>query len=254
MKRLSLSILAAVAMVITGTSAFAQVHTVGDHQASRNYVGYQASDWSDCNQCQSGNCNGRHSNGNRLSRCLGEKGFPDAGWAPPVNYPVNYDGTWYAAYQPQAYYGSPGGGFIANYPTVYQPNDTTQLGYSYMKVPTWQTRRDMIPPIPQPGNFHTRGSIGGQGGCLHNGFHGQKGSTCETCNNGYVVDNHFAHQGMPMHQMDVQNMPMQMQPGQMHNSQPMVSAPSGQKSVRPVAHKQSVFSKMRFASVKEMFK
>lgn len=253
MKRLSFSTLAAVAMVLTGTSAFGQMQTVGYNQGGGNYVGYHASDWSNCQQCQSGQCNGRHgrhADGNPVTRCLGEKGFPDAGWAPPVNNPVNYDGAWYATYQPQAYYGSPGGGFIANYPTVYQPNDTTQLGYSYMKVPTWQTRRDMIPPVPQPGNFHSRGVVGGHGGCLNHGFHGHQGrnshqghhnSNCETCNNGYMASNQFAHPPMPMHQMHV------------HNSQSTFSAPGGQRSVRPAAQKQSVFSKMRFASLSDMF-
>jgi len=250
MKRLSFSTLAAVAMVITANSAFGQMQNVGYHQGGGNYVGYQASDLSYGNQCQSGQCNGRHRNGNPVSRCLGPKGFPDAGWSPPLNYPVNYDGMWYAAYQPQAYYGSPGGGFIANYPSVYQPNDTTQLGYSYMKVPTWQSRPGMIPPVPQPGNFHTRGSLSGHRGCLHNGFHGNQGSNCETCNNGYVVDNQVPQQSMPMHQMHVQNMPMQ--PMQMHNMQPMVSAPVDQRTVRPIAQKQSVFSKMRFASLSKL--
>jgi hypothetical protein len=53
-----------------------------------------------------------------------------------------------------------------------------------------------------------------------------------------------------MHQMHVQNMPMQPMP--MHNMQPMMSAPVDQRTVRPIAQKQSVFSKMRFASLSEL--
>jgi hypothetical protein len=54
MKRLSFSTLAAVAMVITANSAFGQMQNVGYHQGGGNYVGYQTSDLSYGNQCQSG--------------------------------------------------------------------------------------------------------------------------------------------------------------------------------------------------------
>jgi len=170
MKRLPLTFFASVAMVVTAGSAFGQIEQV-EHRQNRNYVGYETSDWSQCDNCQNGHHRGGrgNGNGNPLTRSMSTKAYPDSGWAPPVNYPVNYDGTWYGAYHPQAFYGSPGGGFIANYPTVYQPNDTTQLGYSYMKVPTWQTRTDMIPPVPVPGNYHNRGC---NNGCGPSGQHG----------------------------------------------------------------------------------
>jgi hypothetical protein len=47
----------------------------------------------------------------------------------------------YAAWQPQEAYTLSGRGRLpALYPTVYQPTDTTQLGYYYNYVPTWQPR------------------------------------------------------------------------------------------------------------------
>ncbi len=114
-----------------------------------NIGAYDAGSWqyANCQDCeceQSGHC----------SLCS-TKGFPDKGWNPPARYPVNRDGIWYRNYWPQAWYGNAGGGFIANSPMVYQPTDTTQLGYSYAKVPTWQNRR-MIPPTPCPANYHAR--------------------------------------------------------------------------------------------------
>ena len=82
-------------------------------------------------------------------------GLPDKGWNPPARLPVNRDGIWYKNYWPQAWHGNPGGEFIGNSPTVYQPSDTTQLGYSYAKVPTWRAKC-MIPSTPCPSHFHAR--------------------------------------------------------------------------------------------------
>jgi hypothetical protein len=120
-----------------------------------NSGAYAATEWTetsgiiydDCEQCDA-------SGGSGCSLCS-SKGWPDRGWNPPAQYPVNRDGIWYRNMWPQAWYGNPGGGFIANAPMVYQPTDTTQLGYSYAKVPTWQSIR-MIPPTPNPSNFHAR--------------------------------------------------------------------------------------------------
>lgn len=116
------------------------------------------------NSCLSNTC---------LGRCCCSKAYPDTGWAPPVRYPVNRDEVWYGNYLPQAAYGNPGGGFVANYPQVYQPTDTTQLGYSYAKVPTWQHQAGRIPPVPRPGVFHRRGCISGGHG--HYGYYNHGG-------------------------------------------------------------------------------
>jgi len=148
-----------------------------------------------CDQCDSSCCNG-------CSLCS-SKGWPDKGWNPPAQYPVNRDGIWYRNMWPQAWYGNPGGGFIANSPMVYQPTDTTQLGYSYAKVPTWRPIR-MIPPTPCPSNFHARvcvprphpgrlidGCPAGNPchGTLGNGYGGNgAGSFCPSCQQGQAAN------------------------------------------------------------------
>ena len=165
------------------------------------------------------------------AKCCATKAYPDAGWAPPARLPVNYDGAWYGAYVPQQAYGTPGGGFIANYPTVYQPTDTTQLGYYYHKVPTWQSGNDRIPGIPRPSDFHTRTCPGG--GCFrHHGCFGHHGgygvptnSNCQNCNSGNYAT--------------------------MAPAQPI---PNGRYVVRPSAPKsQSFLSKISLTSMTEIF-
>ena len=163
---------------------------------ANNCIGYSSCNWSSgCNSCnnffgggclnsgacQSGNCLFGNCNGigcpafqfgncgpgngcmtnsclsnSLIGRCCGTKAYPDSGWAPPAHLPVNRDRIWYGSYYPQAFYGSPGGGFVASYPQVYQPTDTTQLGYYYANVPTWQSRPGMIPSVPVPSQFHAR--------------------------------------------------------------------------------------------------
>lgn len=125
------------------------------------------------------------------------KGFPDKGWNPPARYPVNRDGIWYRNSWPKAWYGNAGGGFIGNAPMVYQPTDTTQLGYSYAKVPTWQATR-MIPPTPCPANYHARVFVPRQ----------QQGPLPNPCRGGACQ---FCRQGLAMHGMPGSNMPQMAQ-------------------------------------------
>jgi hypothetical protein len=154
-----------------------------------------------CPQCPGGLCAGNCWTRSCLSdtclgRCYSTKAFPDAGWAPPARYPVNYDSTWYGNYHPQAYYGNPGGGFIANYPVVYQPNDTTQLGYYYHNVPTWQSRPGMIPPTPNPADYHARSCPGNSfvhGDCQGGNVGGvAPGTACH-----WAYQPHFSKNMMP---------------------------------------------------------
>jgi hypothetical protein len=209
MKPTALSLLAIAACFL------AEGSVSGQQDCDCNQVDYQSADlyqptqWNSCElcnsrgrDCQSYSHGGRNCtpHGSRLAslwtrplfprscaaRCCATKSFPDAGWNAPAHLPVNYDGAWYGSYAPQNAYGTSGGGFIANYPTVYQPTDTTQLGYYYNKVPTWQTRTDMIPPTPNPDDFHSR--IPHQRSC---GFHSYQGvryapvsTSCQNCNNG----------------------------------------------------------------------
>ncbi len=209
MKRLTLGLLAIATCIVSDGYAFGQTPQGCDcNQGGNQSEGiYQPAQWHNCQSCDN---RGGHRQGRRqadqcreplgsrmasmwtrplcpnrcAAKCCATKAFPDAGWNPPVHMPVNYDGAWYGSYLPQHAYGTPGGGFIANYPTVYQPTDTTQLGYYYNKVPTWQSRSDMIPPVPYPSNFHARVCPQGGTGChpFHGSAYGSPSSSCQTCN------------------------------------------------------------------------
>lgn len=161
MTRLTATLIAVAATLLTQQSANAQGGNCNCNNSAQ-YVGYQSADWSGHHGCH-------HGSGRRgcLPGTCGKLAHPDAGWAPPVHFPVNHDWAWYGAYHPQAWYGNPGGGFVQAYPSVYQPNDTTQLGYSYNKVPTWQSRPGMIPPVPRPGDYHSRSVHGWNAGSGH---------------------------------------------------------------------------------------
>jgi hypothetical protein len=79
---------------------------------------------------------------------------PDHGWAPPAHRPILASpalyGRMFAAEQGAAVV-QPG----YRHPMVYMPTDTTQLGFYYQQVPYWQPRPGMIPPVPQPDEWHT---------------------------------------------------------------------------------------------------
>ena len=145
------------------------------------------STWNDCTMNWCGRCGPT----GRLCRmgckpaqaicwCCNTKAFPDAGWAPPANVPIHRQGGTYQTYWPGQWYGNPGGGFTGGAPMVYQPTDTTQLGYSYSNVPTWRPNPGMIPPVPYPSSFHNRICPGDPtcGGCIIGGMTG--GEYCPT--------------------------------------------------------------------------
>jgi hypothetical protein len=130
----------------------------------------------------------------QLCWCCKTKGSGDSGWAPPARLPVNRTGGWYQSYWPGQWYGNPGGGFVGGAPIIYQPTDTTQLGYSYNRVPTWRPNPGMIPRVPSPSNFHAR-MCPRQRGCLTGcnvtpmigtPVRQSNGGSCPTCNPGYV--------------------------------------------------------------------
>lgn len=232
--------LSTAALLLTGGTSFGQIQQAShcDCDQSGSYVGYQTCNWNSCDPCQQGRgqkCgNSRMADfwtKNRCGNLCATKAFPDAGWAPPAHVPVHYDGAWYGSYHPQALYGNPGGGFVANYPVVYAPNDTTQLGYYYAKVPTWQSRPDLVPPAPNPANFHHRICPGGacQGGCFGGHVHGGYAQPCQSCNNGFAY-------GGPVIQ------------------QPQYMAPNGHQVVRQAApEKKGLLGGFRLTSMTEMF-
>jgi len=83
---------------------------------------------------------------------------PDHGWSRPVKYPIRRAAVQYRRYWPKKWYGEPGSGLSANsqYPTVFMPTDTTQLGYYYQRVPTWLPNPAMLPTPPWPTTWHRR--------------------------------------------------------------------------------------------------
>lgn len=191
MKRISLTCLAAAVTLLSGSQAYSQsgpFRTASWSNNSHGGVQFSSSDYvpasfpgdggcQDCQggysewagadevACMDGNCETSEAKRrHRLGGMCGTKAYPDSGWAPPAHNPVNRDGVWYQNYTPQIPYGSPGGGFVANYQQIYQPNDTAQMGYTYQSVPTWQPRPGMIPGPPIPSNFHDRSCPGGNCG------------------------------------------------------------------------------------------
>ncbi|MFM7036571.1 MAG: hypothetical protein ACKO2L_02500 [Planctomycetaceae bacterium] len=198
--KMSSSVWLAAALLFTAShSALAQQHT---HVVAG----------ADCEHCQNGSA--CENPGCCLCRI---RLYPDACWNPPVNLPVNHNWAWYGLSAPQAPYGAPGGGFIAQYPSVYQPTDTTQLGYYYHKVPTWQNQPGRLPAAPIPSHFHSRM-------CPPTvyGFHHHVGQ----------------HSGTVMHSYAVPTLPQTTQTVSDQGaagSTRQVSAPSPLKSVRAVS-------------------
>ncbi len=93
---------------------------------------------------------------------------PGHGWCPPSARSIERTPVQYQRYYSNQYMGQPGPTGPANYPQIYMPTDTTQLGFYYQSVPTWQPRRGMIPPPPDPSMYHTRDCRSCKGhGCKH---------------------------------------------------------------------------------------
>ena len=93
---------------------------------------------------------------------------PGHGWCPPSAQMIQRTPVQYQRYYSNQYMGQPGPTGPANYPQIYMPTDTTQLGFYYQSVPTWQPRAGMIPPPPNPNMYHTRDCRACRGhGCKH---------------------------------------------------------------------------------------
>lgn len=89
------------------------------------------------------------------------------GWVgPPVTYSIGRMPNTYNYYWNTRLAGVPSGGGL-QYPMVYQPTDTTQLGFYYQAVPRWQYRPEMLPPAPAP--YWPIGSQSGYGGSWNSG-------------------------------------------------------------------------------------
>ena len=103
---------------------------------------------------------------------------PDHGYSPPAKYPLHRRGVEYNAYFPNQWYGTPGASY-ASAPVVYQPTDTTQMGYSYQHVPFWQPSPGMMPQRPVPAQWHITAPA-----VYASRFHqGYGGCQCPNCQN-----------------------------------------------------------------------
>lgn len=112
--------------------------------------GYATSGYGGCPNCQTGN-GPQCFHGMFQERYC--KNSPDHGYSPPAKYPLHRRGVEYNQYFPNQYYGAPGASYQAA-PVVYQPTDTTQLGYSYQHVPYWQPNASMMPQRPVPAQWY----------------------------------------------------------------------------------------------------
>ncbi|HEY0982809.1 MULTISPECIES: hypothetical protein [unclassified Schlesneria] len=113
--------------------------------------------------CPTGNCppGGACPPGHHCHGCLhgkfGEhycKHSPDYGYSPPAKYPLQRRGVEYKHYFPAQWYGAGADYSQSTAPMVYQPTDTTQLGYKYQHVPFWQPDPSRLPPRPVPAQWH----------------------------------------------------------------------------------------------------
>ena len=119
-----------------------------------HHQGMVSGGYGDCptGNCPNGYCHTGHGHG-----CFQEhycKKSPDYGYSPPAKYPLHRRGVEYNTYFPNQWYGLPGGGLAGGYPMVYQPTDTTQLGFYYQHVPYWQPNPNMLPQRPVPAQWH----------------------------------------------------------------------------------------------------
>lgn len=106
------------------------------------------------------------------ANCPGKKGFwtfpavrwaldpdyytvsPDYGWSPPAKVPVRRSNVTYTNWGPNEW-GNYAGASNKRAPIIATPTDTTQLGYYYQHVPTWQPK-NILPVPPHPRHWHTR--------------------------------------------------------------------------------------------------
>jgi len=85
-------------------------------------------------------------------------GYQNQGpWMRPIRRPIYRVPVQYARYWPTSYYtgrNNPRARYARPLPMVYQPTDTTQLGFYHQRVPQWQPRPGAIPGAPWPPNWH----------------------------------------------------------------------------------------------------
>lgn len=144
-----------------------------------------------CDHCQQSQCD----EGCPLFREHYCKNSPDHGYAPPAKYPLHRRGVPYNTWYPNQWYGLPGSGLAGGYPMVYQPTDTTQLGYYYQHVPFWTPNPNMLPQRPVPAQWHI-GAPAVYGSDYHR-LNGQSGYNSGYSNCQYPVSDGVIHSPTP---------------------------------------------------------
>ncbi len=122
---------------------------------------------SSCNNgmCPTGSCpNGSACQAGQCPTCrgclhgrFGEhycKHSPDYGYSPPAKYPLHRRGVEYTNDYPAQWYGAGADYSQSRSPMVYQPTDTTQLGFYYQHVPSWQPSPNRLPDRPIPAQWN----------------------------------------------------------------------------------------------------
>lgn len=125
--------------------------------------------------CPGNHCQGGHCFGKGLFCEHYCKHSADYGYSPPAKYPLHRRGVEYQNYYPAQWYGAGGDYLPATAPMVYQPTDTTQLGFYYQHVPYWQPQPNRLPPRPVPAQWHITPPAVEASGFCRNGM----------CRNGY---------------------------------------------------------------------
>jgi len=107
-----------------------------------------------CYPCERGRCGIR----GFPCCCCGfcTKRFPDDGWNLPVATPIRRQAVGFQSFWPEQFYGDPTAQRTSSAPMIFQPTDTTQLGFTYQNVPQWRPNPAMLPSDPSPSRFHSR--------------------------------------------------------------------------------------------------
>lgn len=147
--RLTVGLIGAISVVLTAASLPAGEYPGQIQRTSAaNYSG------SYCPECESGYGYGDgycdHCNGGRGRTRISAKS-----WArPPVLPPVQRHQKVYTRYWADHVTRNSGSAVrtapAPSYPMIHTPTDTTQLGYSYVHVPYFYFRPEMLPPAPGP--------------------------------------------------------------------------------------------------------
>lgn len=179
-----------------------------------------------CGQCCIGQWLNRHSP-YHTCKLPPDHGFSTPAHRPMLPQPAMYRNMFPGSWTGQASTADPG----ARHPMVYMPTDTTQLGYYYQQVPYWRTRPGMIPPVPQPGEWHTP-----ETGVVFTGYedadpYGMFGG----CPDGQVIDGGIVNgstiEGGSSQSYPSEGTPVQTSPVPMHESSPV--APYSPQPVNP---------------------